>query len=227
MSFKCKIGIHSWDGYKCTQCGKEKSYFSLLLPVGDQECKCAKIGKQIWMSVNLDVSNFRNGDKISEARTDEEWLQAGDKGKPVWCHYNNDIANGKPYGKLYNWYAVTDPRDLAPNGWHVPSDHEWEILTDFLGGFEKAAFKMKSTSGWVESPTGLTIDKSKFTGTPGGYRESEAGMFSKIGEFGTWWSTTAGDAKKAYSRIMMHDNPMVWRFQIEKSSCLSVRCVKD
>jgi hypothetical protein len=97
---------------------------------------------------NLDVDKFRNGDPIPEAKTDEEWYQATNNKEPVWCYYNNDPANGEKYGKLYNWFAVNDPRGLAPTGYHVPSDAEWTTLTNYLGGESVAGTKMKSTSGF-------------------------------------------------------------------------------
>lgn len=86
--------------------------------------KSIKIGNQTWMTENLNVDNFQNGDIIPEAKTTEEWEQAGKRQQPVWCYYDYDINNGKKYGKLYNWYAVNDPRGLAPKGWHIPSDEE-------------------------------------------------------------------------------------------------------
>jgi uncharacterized protein (TIGR02145 family) len=107
-----------------------------------------KIGNQVWMLKNLDVDTFRNGDSIPEAKTNKEWLIAGSEGNPVWCHYQNNLKAGKKYGKLYNWFAVVDPRGLAPIGWHVPSDEEWTILIDYLGGEEKAGVKMKSKKSW-------------------------------------------------------------------------------
>src|SRR5258705_4009172 len=93
-----------------------------------------KIGAQEWMAENLDVSKFRNGDPIPEAKTSHEWWQAGQNGKPAWCYYNNDPVMGRLYGKLYNWYAVNDPRGIPPAGWHVPGDPEWTRLTNYLGG---------------------------------------------------------------------------------------------
>ena len=111
------------------------------------------IGTQVWMTKNLDVSTFRNGDPIPEAKTDEEWKKAGENKQPAWCYYNNYPANGAKYGKLYNWYAVNDSRGLAPIGYHIPSDAEWTKLTDFLGG-EVAGTKMKSKSGWNSYTTG-------------------------------------------------------------------------
>lgn len=108
--------------------------------------KTVTIGTQVWMKENLNVSTFRNGDPIPEAKTDEEWERAGEEGKPAWCYYNNDPKNGTKYGKLYNWYAVNDPRGLAPSGYHVPTNEEWKMIKDFLG--DDAGTKMKSTRGW-------------------------------------------------------------------------------
>ena len=110
------------------------------------------IGTQVWMTKNLDVATFRNGDPIPQAKTsDEEWDKAYvDAEQPAWCYFDNLPRNGEKYGKLYNWYAVNDPRGLAPEGWHVPSDAEWTQLTDYLGGREKAGAKMKSENGWSD-----------------------------------------------------------------------------
>ena len=107
-----------------------------------------KIGTQTWSTKNLDVSKFRNGEAIPLAKTDAEWELACQKSKPAWCYYENRGENGTIFGKLYNYYAVTDQRGLAPIGYHVPTDADWTILTDYLGGDSIAGAKMKSTSGW-------------------------------------------------------------------------------
>ena len=102
------------------------------------------IGKQVWTTKNLDVTTYRNGDVIPQVQDANAWekLTTG-----AWCYYENKTANGKKYGKLYNWNAVNDPRGLAPKGYHIPTDAEWTILTDYLGGDTIAGTKMKSTSG--------------------------------------------------------------------------------
>jgi hypothetical protein len=92
-----------------------------------------RIGDQLWMTRNLDVDRFRNGDLIPHVKSDEEWIKAGENGQPAWCYYDNDPKNGKKYGKLYNWFAVNDPRGLAPKSWHVPTDEEW---TEYSGQTE-------------------------------------------------------------------------------------------
>jgi uncharacterized protein (TIGR02145 family) len=108
--------------------------------------KTVTIGAQVWMAANLNVSTFRNGDAIPQVTSDAEWEAAGENKQPAWCYYDNDAKNGTKYGKLYNWYAVNDPRGLAPAGYHVPTDAEWTTLDNFLG--DDAGKKMKSTSGW-------------------------------------------------------------------------------
>ena len=94
--------------------------------------KSVKIGNQEWMSDNLNVDHFRNGDIIPEVKSKDDWKEAGKNGQPAWCYYENDPKNGEKYGKFYNWYAVNDPRGLAPEGWHVPSDGEWTEMINFL-----------------------------------------------------------------------------------------------
>lgn len=113
------------------------------------------IGTQVWMTKNLDVATFRNGDIIPEAKTAEEWKLKNDAGEPAWCYYLYRPVHRTTFGKLYNWHAVNDPRGLAPTGYHVPSDAEWKKLTDYLGGAEKAGKKMKNASGWSDYRQGF------------------------------------------------------------------------
>ena len=142
------------------------------------------IGSQVWTSKNLDVATYRNGDVIPQVQDPNAWenLTTG-----AWCYYDNDASNGTKYGKLYNWYAVNDPRGLAPKGYHIPTDAEWTQLSDYLGGESEAGTKMKSTSGWVENGNGT--NSSGFSGLPGGYRYYD-GTFDDIGDYGYWWSST-------------------------------------
>lgn len=111
------------------------------------------IGSQVWMSKNLDVNTFSNGDPIPEAKNFAEWKSAGDNKQPAWCYYGINVTNGAKYGKLYNWYAVADNRQICPIGWHVPSEAEWMVLIKYLGGEVFAGKKMKSTNGWESYTT--------------------------------------------------------------------------
>jgi uncharacterized protein (TIGR02145 family) len=111
-----------------------------------------KIGEQIWTTKNLDVSEFRNGDPIPQALNWQEWRNASDNAKPAWCYYNFANTNAEKHGKLYNWYAVSDSRGIAPIGWHVPNIDEWMILRDYLGVNEYCD-AMKSSNGWQYKET--------------------------------------------------------------------------
>jgi uncharacterized protein (TIGR02145 family) len=183
-----------------------------------------KIGDQIWSVKNLDVDTFRNGDPIPHAATDKQWEEAGENGTPAWCYYDNDPANGETYGKLYNWHAVNDPRGLAPEGWHVPSDDEWTILTDNLGGEDVAGTKMKSTSGWEKD--GNASNESGFAGLPGGSRNYN-GAFSNIGNNGYWWSYTEIDTSIAWNRYLNYNNGYFFRDYNITVIGFSVRCLRD
>jgi uncharacterized protein (TIGR02145 family) len=188
------------------------------------QAQTVTIGTQVWMTKNLDVSTFRNGDPIPEAKTSEEWNKAGENKEPAWCYYDNDAANGRIYGKLYNWFAVNDPRVLAPSGWHVPRDAEWTTLSGFLGGESIAGEKMKSTSGWVENGNGTnTIG---FSGLPGGYR-SGYDYFDGIGVNGFWWSASESSTDVAFDRDLFHNEISLGRDSSDKGLGLSVRCVRD
>jgi uncharacterized protein (TIGR02145 family) len=190
-------------------------------PLSSVKVDSEKMG---WMAQNLNVDKFRNGDSIPEAITEEEWKRAGEKGDPAWCYYDNDPENGQKYGKLYNWYAVKDPRGLAPDGWHIPSDKEWTTLTDYLGGQNVAGSKMKSSSGWKEKGNGTNV--SGFSGLPGGYRGG-IGSFYDIGNNGCWWSSSEGSKESAWYRVLGYFIGFIYRDFNSKHRGLSVRCIRD
>ena len=183
------------------------------------------IGDQVWMAKNLNVEKFRNGDTIPHAKTKEEWEKAGENEQPAWCYYNNNPENGDRYGKLYNWYAVNDPRGLAPEGWHIPSDKEWKQLIENLGGEKVAGGKMKSTSGWNEDGNGT--NESGFDGRPGGLRKTY-GTFAFKGSTGYWWSSTESfDDRSALKRSLFYSKEITRSFGLEKRYGLSVRCIRN
>lgn len=185
-----------------------------------------KIGEQIWMGSNLDVTNFRNGDPIPNAITDEAWETAGENGEPAWCYYNN--SPDEEFGKLYNWHAVNDPRGLAPEGWKIPSNEDWSSMTEFLGGERWCGIQLKSTSYWVDGDwdeDGNGANESGFSGLPGGQRYGEGG-FSYFGEAGYWWSSF-GNSFSACSQFLLYDNDGLYGENIDKGYGLSVRCVRD
>jgi uncharacterized protein (TIGR02145 family) len=183
-----------------------------------------KIGNQIWMNENLSVFTFRNGDTIPEARTHEEWRNAGKEGKPAWCYYNNDKSNEGKFGKLYNWYAVNDPRGLAPEGWHVANEKEWDYLGEYLGGKGIAGDKLKSTDIWIDEGHGSNI--SGFTAYPGGFRGNNGGFY-RLGYSGYWWSADEKDSENAMIRRINHNYKLLLVFYFTKDYGYSVRCIKN
>lgn len=188
--------------------------------------KSVQIGNQIWMGKNLNVSNFRNGDPIPQAISNEEWIKAGNNGKPAWCYYENNQANGITLGKLYNWYAVNDERGLAPIGWHVPSDAEWTELTNNQGGKENAGIKMKSMIMWNDYNNDR--EKSVFEALPGGVRLNQ--NFKNGGVNGTksyWWSSTEERSSFAWYRGLIYYAKYAVRSAWGKETGISVRCIKD
>jgi uncharacterized protein (TIGR02145 family) len=184
------------------------------------------IGNQVWTSNNLSTAKFRNGDPIIEAKTDAEWVTAGENGQPAWCYYKNIPGNGVKYGKLYNWFAVNDSRGLAPAGFHIPTDEEWTALTNYLGGEENASKKMKASLGWFNNGNGN--NSSGFSGLPGGYRDDN-GVFGNVGEGGSWWSSSESSESstpEAWGRSLDYSLSIADRNDFIKQIGFSVRCLK-
>ena len=183
------------------------------------------ICNQVWMNKNLDVSTYRNGDPIPKVTDPTIWagLTTG-----AYCYYINDSATyAAVYGKLYNWYAVNDPRGLAPTGWHVPSNAEWQALETCLGGSSVAGGKMKETgtAHWNSPNTGAT-NSSGFAGLPGGYRNLN-GSFNDIGNYGLWWSSTESNTSDAWGLGLDYVNGSSNRGNFNRRFGFSVRCLRD
>ena len=210
-------------GAKSTQT-KPKPVQKTVKPatVKPADASAIKIGTQTWAKANLNTITFRNGDTIPEAKTNQEWVSAGESGKPAWCWYNNDPKTGLKYGRLYNWYAVNDPRGLAPAGWTLPTDGDWTKLMFYLGGQQMAGKKLKSDSGWIDGNIGS--NESGFTGLPGGYRV-ENGNFLNIGSIGTWWSATESKTQTAVDFYLSLSGSL-GRSSNPKQRGESVRCIK-
>jgi|GEM_PF-3158788 len=180
---------------------------------------------QTWMTKNLDVSTYRNGDQIPNVTNNAEW-QALTTG--AYCYYNNDSTTyAATYGKLYNWYALNDPRGLAPEGWHTPSNFEWTTLSNCLGGdaVSGGPLKENGTTHWSSPNTGATND-TDFTGLPGGTRSFD-GSFSFIGTQGIWWSSTNYHATLASYQTLTYNNDDLIRVDANKRRGTSIRCIKN
>ena len=193
--------------------------------------KTIRIGSQVWMAENLKVTHFRNGDIIPNFPDQTEW---GIQTSGAYCDYNNDAGNSVNYGHLYNWHAVNDTRKLAPEGWHIPSNEEWNKLINFLGGENLAggSLKEKGTTHWKSPNTGAT-NESGFSSIPGGYRvirnDQELGIFGYLGEYCVFWSSSQSSyvSFQADCRYIDNDKTKVTWTSGDKSEGFSVRCVKD
>ncbi|MEZ5173884.1 MAG: FISUMP domain-containing protein [Bacteroidia bacterium] len=184
------------------------------------------IGNQWWMAENLRTSTYANGEPIDNVTDNTAW---GGLSTGAWCHYGNNTANDTIYGKLYNWYTTVDPSGLCPAGWHVPTDAEWTVLTDYLGGLSVAGVKMKTATGWNDylGQNGNGTNSSGFSALPGGFLYAYDGLFYSVGYYGRWWSSSESSPTSAWKRYLLHFDSSALRGDYGKRSGLSVRCVKD
>jgi uncharacterized protein (TIGR02145 family) len=181
------------------------------------------IGGRTWMSENLRVSRYRNGDPIPEVRDARNWSGSG---SGAWSVYEHREGNGKTYGKIYNWHAVNDPRGLAPKGWHVATDREWTELAESTGGEEHAGSALKAPGKWRGAATAAS-NASGFDALPAGARRDTDGAFVLLGEFARFWTSTGSDKERAYGRAMEYYDGALRRGEVKKENGFSVRCVRD
>ena len=194
---------------------------------------------QVWMQKNLNVTRYKNGDIIPQVTDQTKWanLTTG-----AWCYYNNDLANGATYGKLYNWYAVNDPRGLAPAGYHIPSTSEWTTLVECLKGPGLAGYYMKEKGNLHWQPryysigTGISAvhtdsnNASGLTALPGGYRIFYGAFFglNNFGSYGLWWSSEKNTSLVASLQLTYEsNNASISPSGGVKAMGFSVRCLKD
>ena len=199
-----------------------------ITDVESNSYKTVYIGTQQWMAENLKVTKYNDGTIIPNITDDTQWHN---NTTGAWAHYENDAANNAKYGKLYNWYAVSPTtngnKNVCPTGWHVPTDAEWTVLTEYLGGESVAGGKMKEvgTTNW-NSPNTSATNTSLFTGLPGGFRIN-FGYYILIGSFGFWWSSTEYGTGGAWNRYLDNGNGLADSYSYSKEYGLSVRCLRD
>jgi uncharacterized protein (TIGR02145 family) len=194
-----------------------------------------KIGDQWWMTQNLKVTRYRNGDPIPDVTLDAEWTALATGASSA---YEHNAANVASYGLLYNWYAAADTRHIAPAGWHVPSEDEWQELERQLGmsqaqvdsmgwrgGVEGGKLKEAGASHWTAPNEGAT-DEVGFCAMPGGMRHM-AGYFQALGTDVYFWTATAPNVDRAWLRSVSRGSTRIYRTNDDKRYGLSIRCVKD
>lgn len=193
-----------------------------VMDIDDNVYQTVTIGDQVWTAENLKVTRYRNGDAIPNVTSNGAWeaLTTG-----AYCNYNNDVNNVAVYGRLYNWHAVMDSRNIAPEGWHVASNADWHTLVDYLGGQYVAGGKLKATGTtlWTAPNAGAT-NETGFKALPGGCRYIN----------GTWWGRgtyawfMAATSTTAWYRSMYYnDDNASQGHEYDNQSGFSIRCVKD
>ncbi len=167
-------------------------FFLLGSVYSAQQLMLTQIDVQTWATTNLNVVTFRNGDPIRYVTNNDEWIRCHSNGVPAYCYYNNDPRNGETYGAIYNWFAMADPRGLAPEGFRVANDIDWAILYNFLkrgiNNYQDqgiSAIKLKSSHSWLEGGNGE--DQYGMSILPGGYRMLN-GSYDGIGNSVGIWS---------------------------------------
>ena len=199
------------------------------------------INGQEWMTENLRTTRYANGDSIPNVTDATQWsnLNSG-----AWAHYNNDSQYENPYGKLYNWFAVSDTRNVCPSGWHVPSDGEWNFLILFLdpssdtttnftgiqsnivGGKLKTIGSIQNGNGLWQDPNTLATNEITFNGVPAGYRHPN-GSFYEIGNYAYWWSSNAYNTSTTWTRYVDAGTSNIYKEANSFEQGFSIRCVKN
>lgn len=180
-----------------------------------------RIGNQWWMAENFKTTTYNDGTTIPNVSNDSEWKFLN---TPAYCWYDNNISNKETYGALYNWYTVNTNK-LCPEGWHIPTNEEWLILINYLGGSDLAGGKLKETgtTHWKSPNTGAT-NSSGFTALPGGYRDD---FFKSLGEGARFWSATESSANTATIKSLGYGHEVIASGQFYKNNGFSIRCIKN
>ena len=194
------------------------------------------IGEQVWIAENLKVTHYRNGDAIPNVTDNNEFSNVT---TGAYSSYDNGGVDIDIYGLLYNWYAVKENRNIAPEGWHIPTDTEWKQLemylgmnqievenTDWRGTDEGDKLKITGTTYW-DAPNDGANNVFGFSALPGGYRHNGIGVFGDVGRAGYWWSSTEGNSTRAWHRRLDNAHSVIFRRSDEKQNGFSVRCVKN
>lgn len=200
------------------------NHIRIIRDIDGNEYGTTRIGSRLWISTNLITSRFRNGESIPVIDQNEDWEKAGELGLPACCWYNNQSTGMSRFGLLYNWFAVNDPRGLAPEGWSIPEVADWNDLIQSQGGWNISGRKIKSKSAW--SHLGNGNNSSGFSALPAGGRGA-LGSYLDQGDYANWWCReSASDREANFFSITFVDSAVKLQSDGFKASGLSVRCVR-
>lgn len=204
----------------------ENLTYGSMVDIDGHAYKTIKIGNQTWMAENLRTTHYRNGDPISNITGNSQWVTAGTE---AYASYNNseELDEIATYGLLYNWFSVSDPRNLAPEGWRVATQSDWDALISELGGINLAGAKLKEAGNthWNSGTTGN--NSSGFTALPSGRRQYTDGTFINLNFNGFWWANTANGADFSFYYQLNFDSNTIVAANFLRSAGYAVRCVKE
>lgn len=216
--------------FTVTSCNQEDNEPATVTDADDNVYQTVAIGNQVWMAENLRTTRYRNGDLIPYITDDTDWTNLS---TPGYCWHANDAQLSLTLGALYNWYAIQSSANICPEGWHVPTNGDWQTLFDHLGGNSVAGGKLKEvgtledmTGYWYAPNTGAT-NESGFGARSGGPRSYSNGMFGSRGLNAYFWSSTELDVDKAYARALGNSTAGVISSSYDKRNGHFCRCVKD
>jgi uncharacterized protein (TIGR02145 family) len=208
-------------------CKKDNEGNSTVRDIDGNVYNTVTIGAQTWMKENLKAIHYRNGEPIPNVTGSSEW---NERDAGAYCDYDNTPGNSSNFGRLYNFYAVHDPRNICPEGWHVPEKDDWIELFDYLGGDSIAGGKLKTAGTieagdglWYEPNTGAT-NESGFSALPGGLRSSKG--FFDINYGGLWWSGSDSIPNLGWYVYVNHHTAIAGKGITVARSGFSIRCIK-
>lgn len=221
-STKYYVRAYATNSIGVTSYGAEVNFTTPITDIDGNVYSSVTIGSQTWMVENLKTTHYRDGSLIANVTDNTAWaaLNIG-----AWSDYDNSGPNGTKYGHLYNWYAASDARNLAPVGWHIPTDEEWTNLVTYLdingGG------KLKETSVLhLNRPNVGATNESGFTALLGGFRDFP-GQFYDNENCSFWWSSTVINSTNAWCRLLCYDSSIVERHYLQGTTGCYIRCIKD
>jgi uncharacterized protein (TIGR02145 family) len=199
-----------------------KTYYESVTDIEGNKYMTTQIGTQVWLAENLRTTKYRDGSTIPNVTDNSAWINLN---TPAYCWYSNNETNYKnPYGALYNWYAVSTG-SICPSGWHIPTNEEWVVLINYLGGSGVAGGKLKEAGSehWANPNSGAT-NITAFTGLPGGWRVTN---YTNLGSMGTHWTSTESSPTEASYYPLGSNSFGISKVGGLKYYGLSVRCIKD
>ncbi len=217
------INLNEIDSVNFTSCDNQPNC-GILYDYDGNVYSTITIGTQCWMKENLRVTHYNNGESIPNITDNTDW---SNQTTGAFCNYNNEVNKVSVYGRLYNWYAVFDSRKICPAGWRMPSDAEWLILINYVGGNDVAGGKLKSASDLWQSPNKGATNESGFTALPAGSRSYGGGLFDNLGKDAYFWSNSEQNSTVGLGCDLYYSTAFAVRGTYYKPAAFSVRCLKD